>query len=73
MAESKTVTSVNSFSLVKYFKETIVELKKVVWPTKKQVTVNTVIVILASIIMAFFIAGIDFGFGQIVDRLFFGK
>ena len=73
MAESKSVTNANSFSMVKYFKETVAELKKVVWPTRKQLTVNTVIVILASIFMAFFIAGTDFGLTQIVDRLLFGN
>lgn len=47
--------------IVKFFKETMVELKKVIWPTKKQLTTNTVVVILASIIMALLLFGLDSG------------
>lgn len=53
----------------KFFKETFVELKKVVWPTKRQVGVNTVIVIIASILMALFIQFFDVIFDYIDSAL----
>ena len=46
-------------SVGKFIRETVIELKKVVWPTKRQLAVFTVIVIVASILMSLFLAGVD--------------
>lgn len=59
--------------LVKFIKETFIELKKVVWPTKRQVIVNTIIVIIASILMAVFITGVDSIFSYVDNRIFLNK
>lgn len=48
-----------------YFRELKSELKKVVWPSFKQVRNNTGIVIAAIIAVGAFIAVLDFGFGAI--------
>ncbi len=48
-----------------YFRELKSELKKVVWPSFKQVRNNTGIVIAAIIAVGAFIAILDFGFGFI--------
>jgi preprotein translocase subunit SecE len=42
-----------------YFKNTYAEIKKIIWPTPKQVFNNTLIVILAILIVGAFIWGID--------------
>ena len=48
------------FARIKAFwKETKSEVKKVVWPTPKQVLNNTLIVIAVVVIAAVFIAGFD--------------
>jgi len=48
------------FARIKAFwKETKSEVKKVVWPTPKQVLNNTLIVIAVVVIVAVFIAGFD--------------
>jgi preprotein translocase subunit SecE len=52
----------------KFLKETVVELKKVVWPTKRQLAINTAIVIIASILMSLFIGAFDTVFNYI-DKL----
>jgi preprotein translocase subunit SecE len=58
--KNKTVkTKKSGSSIGKFLKETYLELKKVVWPTKKQLTINTIVVIVASIIMALLIMGFD--------------
>lgn len=46
-------------SIVKYFKDARSEFKKVVWPSAKSVRNNTVVVIVALIVSAVFIWGVD--------------
>lgn len=45
--------------LVKYLKGTKSELKKIVWPTFRQVVKNTLIVLLVVLIVGLIIAGLD--------------
>lgn len=56
--------------LVNYLKESRSELKKVVWPTKKETTNYTLLVIGISLAVAAFIGIVDFlldiGFKQII-------
>lgn len=52
-----------------YFRELKSELKKVVWPTKKQVRNNTGVVLTAIIIVGAFVALLDFGFQFLVNTL----
>lgn len=53
----------NSFGrkVVKYFKDLKSEFKKVVWPTKKQVFNNTLVVLAFSGLLMLFIFGLDTG------------
>jgi preprotein translocase subunit SecE len=44
-----------------FFKEVKVELEKVVWPTKSQTIQLTMLVIGITIVVGFFIGGIDYG------------
>jgi len=46
--------------LFNYFKNSVAELKKVNWPTKKQTINNTLLVIGVSLGMALFLGIIDF-------------
>jgi len=46
--------------LVQYIKESIAELKKVTWPTKKETTNYTLLVIGISLAVAAFIGIVDF-------------
>ena len=52
-----------------FWKETKSEVKKVVWPTPKQVLNNTLIVIAVVIIAAVFIAVVDAAFKGIAGLL----
>lgn len=56
----------------KYFKDAIAEFKKVVWPTPKQTTNNTIVVLAMCIIAAIFIFGVDSLFG-LFNRLVLGQ
>ncbi|MBQ2753950.1 MAG: preprotein translocase subunit SecE [Clostridia bacterium] len=55
-----------------YFKEVKSELKKVAWPTFKQVRNNTLIVIICVLVVGAFLAVLDLGFSAgfkaIIDK-----
>lgn len=50
-----------------FFQETFQELKKVIWPTKEEVLRLTGVVIIVSLIVGFFIGGLDFIFTKILS------
>ncbi len=52
--------------ITQYFRDSFQELKRVVWPTRKQALLHSLIVILMSIGVAAFLAGLDivFSFGM---------
>ncbi|MBQ8107153.1 MAG: preprotein translocase subunit SecE [Ruminococcus sp.] len=52
-----------------YFKELRSELKKVVWPTRKQVVNNTGVVLSVMAVMAVFLFAVDAGLGKIFEVL----
>jgi len=54
--------------ILTFLKETKVELKKVNWPTRKETTKYTLIVIGASLAVAIFLGGLDFFFTWIITN-----
>ncbi|MFA6405255.1 MAG: preprotein translocase subunit SecE [Candidatus Paceibacterota bacterium] len=54
-------------SLINYFKETKVELTHVNWPTRKQSIVFSIVVVIISILTAFFLGLFDFIFSRILN------
>lgn len=66
-AETKT----GFFAKVKrYFRDMKGELKKVVWPDKKQVSNNTAIVLITLVIAAAIVCSFDFVISQLVSLFF---
>ncbi|MBE7012492.1 MAG: preprotein translocase subunit SecE [Ruminococcaceae bacterium] len=67
MAETSTAKKkFNPFkAIAKYFRESKSEMKKVIWPSRKQVVNNTAVVIAAVVIIGIFIWVLDavFQFG----------
>ncbi len=57
--------------IVKYFKDAKSEFKKVVWPTPKATTNNTIVVIVVCLLAGLFIFGIDSLFA-FLNRLILG-
>ena len=53
----------------KFFRDTKSELKKVVWPTKKQVLNNTAVVLVVVVIASVLILLLDMLFGGIVHGI----
>lgn len=55
--------------VVRYFAEVREEMKKVTWPTKKQVQNSTLIVIAISLGMAMFFGGLDYVLNILFEKL----
>jgi preprotein translocase subunit SecE len=55
--------------ITEYFKETKTELKHVIWPTKNQTLYYTLIVIVLSVIIAYYLGIWDFIFSQGLQKI----
>lgn len=56
---------INKF--IQYIKDSITELKKVVWPSRKEVIKKTGQVILISVFIAFFLGMIDYFLSRVLE------
>ncbi len=56
----------------KFISETIAELKKVVWLTKREVAYLTALVLIFSIVVGLVLGIIDFGFTKLIHNVFLG-
>jgi len=55
-------------SIVQFFKEVRIEMAKVVWPTRQQMVIYTLIVIGISIFTAAFLGALDLGFQTLLTN-----
>ena len=67
MAEKN--TSAKKGGILKFFRETKADLKKVTWPTKKQLVHNTLIILVFIIITAIILSVLDLGFAKLFGWL----
>ena len=56
--------------IVKFFKDSYAELRKVVWPTKEDVIASTKVVIVSTIVVAIVLGLIDFLLVAGIDLIF---
>jgi preprotein translocase subunit SecE len=52
--------------LVNFVREVVAELRKVIWPTRKELSTYTLVVVVFVIIMLAIVGGLDFGFAKLV-------
>ncbi len=52
---------------ISFLKDVSVELKKVTWPSQQEVIRLTIVVIIISIAVGFFIGGLDFVFTKVME------
>jgi preprotein translocase subunit SecE len=55
--------------ITEYLKETKTELKHVVWPKRSQILYYTLIVIVLSVLVAYYLSVFDFIFSKGLERL----
>ena len=52
-----------------FLKESKVELKKVKWPTRKELLASTAVVIVLTLLISFFLGIVDFGLIKIIKKI----
>ena len=67
-----TITTKRSSSRFKFIGETIGELKKVVWLTRREAIYLTVLVLIVAVTAGIVLGVVDYGFSRLVDELFLG-
>ena len=60
------------FFLFNYFSEIINELKKVVWLTRREIVYLTGLVLIVTIAAGIVLGSLDYGFSELVSRVFMG-
>ena len=68
-----TVTRKKGFRLFGYIAEIINELKKVVWLSRREIAYLTGLVLIVTIISGVVLGALDFGFSELVTRVFIGR
>lgn len=53
-------------ALVRYFRETRAELRKVVWPSRREATRLSLIVVAVLVAMSAFLGAVDYVFAQVI-------
>ena len=56
-----------------FIRETIGELKKVVWLTRREVAYLTFLVLIIAIVAGLVLGAVDYGFTQLVNDVFLGR
>ena len=72
MTEQATITKRVS-SRFRFIGDIIAELKKVVWLTRREAIYLTTLVLIVAIVMGILLGAFDYGFSQLVDRVFLGR
>ncbi|MGB9734962.1 MAG: preprotein translocase subunit SecE [bacterium] len=68
MANENNVSIIEKIKIL--FNEVVAELKKVTWPTKKQVTTSTIVVLILVFLTAVYLNVVDLGFSYLVSLIF---
>ena len=50
--------------IARFFREVVAELRKVIWPTRKELLTYTAVVVAFVTVMLAIVAGLDYGFAQ---------
>jgi len=62
---AKTASRKKTPGIVRYFREMIAELRKVNWPTRRQATQLTIIVLVVVVLTSIFLGSMDFIFARL--------
>ena len=68
-----TVTAKKSGSRFRFIIDIIAELKKVVWLSKREAIYLTALVLIVATAIGLLLGAVDYGFTQLVDKLFLGR
>ena len=52
-----------------FFKEVVSEFRRVTWPSRQELVNSTVVVLAVTVVIAFFLGGVDIGLSRVVERI----
>jgi preprotein translocase subunit SecE len=52
-----------------FFREVLLEFKRVTWPSQAELINSTAVVIVVTVVLAFFLGAVDLGLARIVERI----
>ena len=55
-----------------FYRQVVAELRKVIWPTRRELVTYTTVVLVFVSVLAAFVALLDLGFGRLVLKVFGG-
>jgi preprotein translocase subunit SecE len=58
------VTRIREFA-----QDVLVEFRKVTWPSRQELINSTTVVIVVTVVLAFFLGGVDIGLTKLVERI----
>ncbi len=53
--------------IIRYFKETVVEMKKVTWPSKQELIGSTIVTVFVTVVVSIFIFAVDQGLSNLIS------
>ena len=69
----RTVAAKPRGSRLRFFGETISELKKVVWLTRRELIYLTTLVLITAAVAGLILGVLDYGFSELVEKVFLGR
>ncbi len=52
-----------------FVKEVLAEFRRVTWPSRREVANSTVVVLVVTLAVAFFLGAVDIGLARVVERI----
>ena len=52
-----------------FFREVMLEFKRVTWPSRAELVNSTMVVIVVTLVLAFFLGAVDIGLARVVERI----
>jgi preprotein translocase subunit SecE len=52
-----------------FMREVLAEFRKVIWPSRQELVNSTTVVIVVTVVLAFFLGGVDIILARIVERI----
>jgi preprotein translocase subunit SecE len=52
-----------------FFREVLLEFKRVTWPSRVELVNSTTVVIVVTVVLAFFLGAVDIGLTKVVERI----
>ena len=69
MAETNNSNVKQKKSLLRFFRESKAEMKKVTWPSKEQLIHNTVVILVFIAVVTMVLSALDIGFSKLFQML----